>query len=81
MPKSRGRQKRSGRPYAAPPPKKKPRSSPRWYGFLVLGLILLGVLLIVLNYMGAIPGGTQQHWLWIGLGFIAAGFVAATQWR
>ena len=81
MPKSRQRQKRSTRPYAAPPPKKKPKSSPRWYGFLVLGLILAGVLVIVLNYMGAVPGGTQQHWLWIGLGVIAAGFVAATQWR
>jgi FtsH-binding integral membrane protein len=81
MPKSRGRQKRSSRSYASPPPRKKRRSSPRWYGFLVLGLILLGVMVIVLNYMGAVPGGTQQHWLWIGLGVIAAGFVAATQWR
>jgi hypothetical protein len=81
MPKSRQRQKRSTRPYAAPPPKKKPKASPAWYGYLVLGLILLGVLVIVLNYMGAVPGGTQQHWLWIGLGVIAAGFVAATQWR
>ena len=81
MPKSRQRQKRSTRPYAAPPPKKKPKSSPRWYGVLVLGLILAGVFVIVLNYMGAVPGGTQQHWLWIGLGIIATGFVAATQWR
>ncbi|HLA91950.1 MAG TPA: cell division protein CrgA [Actinomycetota bacterium] len=81
MPKSRQRQKRSNRPYAAPPTKAKPKASPRWYGFLVLGLILAGVLVIVLNYMGAVPGGTQQHWLWIGLGVIAAGFVAATQWR
>jgi hypothetical protein len=43
--------------------------------------MLAGVLLIVLNYMGAVPGGTQQHWLWVGLGVIAAGFVAATRWR
>ena len=81
MPKSRTRQRRSGRPYAPPPPKRKPRSSPKWYGVVVLGLIGLGIALIVLNYMDVMPGGTQQHWLWIGLAFIAAGFAAATQWR
>jgi len=27
------------------------------------------------------PGDTRQLWLWLGLGFIAAGFIAATQWR
>lgn len=48
---------------------------------MVLGLIGLGIAMIVLNYMDIIPGGTQQHWLWIGLAVIAAGFAAATQWR
>jgi hypothetical protein len=37
--------------------------------------------MIVLNYMGIMPGGTRQLWLWLGLAFIAGGFVAATQWR
>ena len=50
MPKSRQRQKKPSRSYVAPPTKPKPKPSPRWYGFLVLGLILLGVLIIVLNY-------------------------------
>jgi hypothetical protein len=82
MPKSRQRQRRGTRPYAAPPPKKKPKASPGWYGYLVLGLILLGVLIIVFNYANfLLPGGTQQHWLWIGLGVIGAGFIAATRWR
>jgi hypothetical protein len=43
--------------------------------------MVVGVAMIVLNYMGLIPGGTAQVWLWVGLAFIAAGFVAATQWR
>jgi hypothetical protein len=81
MPKSRSRQRARRRAYAAPPPKKRPKASPRWYGFLVLGLMLVGVAMIVLNYMGVMPGDTRQLWLWLGLGFIAAGFVAATQWR
>lgn len=81
MPKSKSRRRSGRRSYASPPPKKKPKPSPRWYGFLVLGLMLVGVAMIVLNYMGIMPGDTQQLWLWLGLGFIAAGFVAATQWR
>jgi hypothetical protein len=81
MPKSRQRNKRTSRPYAPPPPRKRPKASPRWYGFLVLGLILLGVALIVLNYMDIVPGGTRSLWLWVGLGLIAAGFGASTRWR
>ena len=81
MPKSRSRQRDRRRSYAAPPPKRRPKASPRWFGFLVLGLMLIGVGMIVLNYMGIMPGDTRQLWLWLGLGFIAGGFIAATQWR
>jgi hypothetical protein len=86
MPKSKTRKKRSGtrRSYVPQPVKKKPRKSPRWYPFLVLGLLAVGVLIIVLNYMGLMfgtHGNASGMWLWGGLAFIAAGFMAATQLR
>lgn len=83
VPKSKTRKRSTRRPYVPDDrPVRKPRSSPRWYGYVVLGLILVGVFLIVLNYMGLLPPGeTVQGWLWAGLGFIAAGFIAATRWR
>ena len=81
MPKSKSRQKTTRRSYVPAPVQKKRRSSPSWYGFLVIGLMVVGVALIVLNYMDLLPGGTRQLWLWVGLGFIAGGFAAATQWR
>lgn len=81
MPKSRSRQKVSKRPYAPPPPKRKRRESPRWFGFLVIGLMAVGVAMIVTNYMQLLPGGSRSFWLFVGLGLIAGGFAAATQWR
>lgn len=76
MPKSKSKRRRY-----QPPPKKKHKPSPRWYGALMLGTMLVGVVIIVLNYMSLMPGtgGTAANWpLWSGLGLIAAGFVLAT---
>ena len=72
MPKSRSRQRSHRRPYAAPPPRKKPKASPTWYGFLVLGLMVVGVAMIVLNYMGLMPGDTQRSGCGWGSGSSAA---------
>jgi hypothetical protein len=85
MPKSKSKRRR----YQAPP-RKKPKPSPRWYGVLVLFVMLLGVAIIVLNYMKILPfTGTgifsnldTKTWpLFTGLGMIALGFLLATQWR
>ena len=81
MPQSKQRKKQARRPYVPTPEKKKPKASPRWYGVLILGVMLAGVFSIVLNYMGIMPGGTHPFWLWVGLGLIAAGFGGATRWR
>jgi LPXTG-motif cell wall-anchored protein len=46
--------------------------------------MFLGVMIIVLNYFGLIPGTgdtASNTYLFVGLGLIAAGFIAATQWR
>jgi len=42
-----------------------------------------GVLVIVLNYVGLIPGTDGQAdpiYLWVGLGLIGVGFVGTTFW-
>jgi Cell division protein CrgA len=84
MPKSRGRQKQKrggARGYTlGPTPKKKTKSSPRWYGPFILILMGIGVLVIVLNYIGLMPGSPENLWLWVGLGLIGAGFVGTTFW-
>ncbi len=84
MPESRSRQRQRRRSYLPEKPRKKRRASPRWFGLAILGVMILGVAVIVLNYMGLMPfsqGSTQGYYLWVGLGLIAVGFVASTQWR
>ena len=76
MPKSRSKRKAT-----QPPPKAKPKQSPPWVGALFFSLLGLGVLLIIVNYMGVLPGGTRPIWLFGGLGAMAAAFVLATQWH
>jgi hypothetical protein len=79
MPKSKSKRTR----YQAPP-KKKPKPSPRWFGLVILGAMFAGVAVIVVNYLGLMPGTNGQAtnlWLFTGLGLIAAGFLASTQWR
>jgi hypothetical protein len=80
MPESRQRHKRSARRYQLEPQKKAPsRSSPRWFGPVVLGIMALGVAVIVWNYL---RGDTASNGvLFIGMGLIAAGFLGTSFWR
>jgi hypothetical protein len=71
----------SGR-YTRPIPKSV-RRSPPWYGALVLALLIVGVAIIVVNYLAHIPGVAHgSPWgLVAGLVLIFAGFLMATRYR
>jgi Cell division protein CrgA len=84
MPKSRGRSKKRSGYELRPAKKKRAKKSPRWYGPGVLAVMGAGVLVIVLNYMGLIPGTNatfSSMWLVLGGGLIALGFIGTTFWR
>ena len=81
MPKSKGRRKpKRVRPMAAPPPKED-KSSPVWYVALMFTLMAIGVVVIILNYIGVFPGGTDNNYLYMGLGSIAVGFLMTLWYR
>jgi hypothetical protein len=67
--------------YTPPTPKSK-KVSPKWVPIVMFGCLALGVLIILANYVGLMPGGDASNWyLLIGLGLITAGFLTATQYR
>lgn len=80
---SRGRitpsQRRAGR-YTAPIPKDK-RHSPTWYPVLLLALLLIGLILIILNYASLLPGGTKPYYLVAGIVCLCAGGLMSIQYR
>jgi hypothetical protein len=74
MPKSKGRRKpKRARPVTATPPKED-KTSPKWYVALMFGLMAAGVAVIIVNYIGIFPGGTNNKYLFMGLGSMAVGF-------
>lgn len=85
MPVSRGRQRKRTPRYRSAPQqaKKRHKASPRWYGPLLITLMAVGVIVIVLNYVGLIPGTDGQAssvWLWVGLGILGVGFIGTSFW-
>jgi hypothetical protein len=48
---------------------------------LILGLLVFGVLVIVLNYLSVLPGSTSAWWLVGGLATMFTGFFLATQYK
>jgi hypothetical protein len=66
-----------------PPAPKAYVESPRWVPIVMFTLLGLGMLVIILNYLGVLlPGaGTNNWWLLAGLLGILGGIITATQYR
>jgi hypothetical protein len=67
-----------------PPIPREVKVSPRWVPVLMFTLLLAGLLVIILNYLGVMPSksGDASNWyLLLGLGLITGGFITATGYR
>lgn len=84
MPVSKGRKKAKKRPT---PPKHKPTAvdekgpSPTWYIATMFGLMGIGLIVILANYIGLLPGGTSNTYLVTGLAGIGVGFAMTMNFR
>lgn len=85
MPVSKGRKKANKRPT---PPKnpvashvEDKGSSPTWYVATMFGLMAVGIVVILVNYMGVLPGGTSNMYLLGGLAMIGVGFSMTLNYR
>ena len=76
MPQSKSKRSR----YTPPPPKKAP-ASPLWVGVAITTLLLTGLVVVVTNYLGLLPGDAENRYLILGLALISAGFLMATGYR
>jgi hypothetical protein len=50
-------------------------------GILIIGLFVLGVLIVILNYANVLPGGVNNWWLVGAIGSIFAGLMVATRYH
>ena len=76
---SKGTQPSAGR-YTPPIPKAF-KVSPRWVPILMFTLLGVGMLMIVTNYLGILPGGAKNGYLLVGLVLITGGFITATRYH
>ena len=64
-----------------PPVPKEFKESPRWVPILMFTLFGIGALIILLFYLGAVPGGRNNWYLMGGLAFILGGLFTATKYH
>jgi hypothetical protein len=78
MPKSRSKRRRY-----QPPPRPRPKPSPPWVGPTIVVSLLVGLIYILLFYMGALPSFLDQRGnLNLAFGFapLVFGLLLATRW-
>jgi hypothetical protein len=76
VPQSKSKRSR----YTPPPPKKRP-ASPLWMGVAITVMLLTGLVIVVGNYLGVLPGDAENRYLILGLILISGGFMLATGYR
>ncbi|CAN5675799.1 hypothetical protein BH20ACT1_BH20ACT1_07740 [soil metagenome] len=69
----------SGR-YTPPIPREQ-KISPRWVPALMFFFLLSGAAVILLNYLGLLPGEADNRYLLAGLALITGGFITATRYH
>lgn len=64
-----------------PPIPREAKVSPTWVPVLMFTTLGLGMIIIVINYLGVLPGGADNWYLLGGLALITVGFVTATRFH
>ncbi len=78
-PSKRTTPKETGR-YTPPIPKTQ-KVSPIWVPILMFTCLLVGMVMIISNYVSLLPGSPTNGWLLGGLGLITVGFITATKYH
>ncbi len=82
MPKSKGRRKPSRAARPSPQPvADKHKESPTWYVATMWSLMGVGLIVIVANYIGILPGSFASAYLYSGLAGIGVGFMMTLNWH
>ena len=73
---------KSKRSRYTPPPAKKAPPSQLWVPATMFTMLVVGVVVIVANYLQLLPGGSAENrYLFIGLGLFTGGAILSTQLR
>ena len=66
--------------YTPPTPQKAPPSK-LWVPVTMFTMMVVGVLVVILNYLELLFGEASNNFLFVGLGLITGGFILSTRLR